>query len=194
VKKHPGKIFVISGPSGSGKTTLVKAVLGDTLLKGKMARSVSFTTRPPRSGEKDTRDYFFISEQEFKKKLREKKILEWTNYLGYYYGTPQDFVEKQLRKSRGMIFCIDFKGTMRIRRIFPRDTVTIFILPSSIEELSKRIHKRCSKTKEEEIQKRLRLAEREVALSKKYDYRLVNEDLDKTIGELKGIILQELSN
>lgn len=188
-----GKIFVVSGPSGSGKTTLVKAVLSDRQFKKKLARSISFTTRPKRSGEKHRRDYYFISEREFKKKRKAKKILEWTRYLGYYYGTAKDFLDKQLYRYPGIVLCLDLKGAAKIKRLYPKNTVTIFIIPSSVEELSARIQKRCSKTKREEIQKRLRLARNEMLVSRSYDYRLINKELHQAIRELKAVINQNIS-
>jgi guanylate kinase len=190
--KRQGKIFVVSGPSGSGKTTLVRAILADRFLKKKLVRSVSFTTRPKRSGEKHKRDYYFISETGFKEKRKAKKILEWTRYLGYYYGTAKDFLDKQLYKYRGIVLCLDLKGAAKIKQIYPQNSVAIFIMPSSLEELSARIQKRCSKTKKEEIQKRLKLARREILASRSYDYRLVNKNLKRTIRELKGIIIKNL--
>ena len=93
--QREGKIFVISGPSGSGKTTLRDCLLKDKKVKSLFAKSVSFTTREKRTAEIEGRDYFYISEKEFKKKLRAKKILEWTKYLGYYYATPRDFVSQR---------------------------------------------------------------------------------------------------
>ena len=114
-----GKIFVISGPSGSGKTTLAQSLLKDRKLKKKIARSVSFTTRPKRSGEKNRKDYFFIGKNDFKEKLKSKKILEWTRYLGYYYGTAKDFFEAQLVKSKAVVLCLDLKGAARIKKLYP---------------------------------------------------------------------------
>jgi len=192
-QKSQGWIFVISGPSGSGKTTLVKAVLSDRQFRKKLARSVSFTTRPKRSGEKHGWDYYFINEKEFKKKRKAKKILEWTRYLGYYYGTAKDFLDKELYKYPGIVLCLDLKGAAKIKRLYPKNTVTIFIMPSSLEELSARIQKRCSKTKKEEIQRRLKRARDEILVSRSYDYRLINKDLHQAIRELKRVINKHLN-
>ena len=192
-RKSQGLIFVISGPSGSGKTTLVKAVVSDRQFREKLARSVSFTTRPKRPGEKDGRDYYFISEKEFKEKRAAEKILEWTRYSGYYYGTAKDFLDKQLYEYRGIVLCLDLKGAVRIKQLYPENTVTIFITPSSLEELPVRIKKRCSETKKEEIQKRLKLARREILASRGYDYRLVNKELPQAIRELKAVINQNIN-
>lgn len=185
---NKGKIFVISGPSGSGKTTLAQSLLKDRKLKKKIARSVSFTTRPKRSGEKNRKDYFFISQNDFKEKLKAKKILEWTRYLGYYYGTAKDFLGAQLRKSKAIVLCLDLKGAAEIKKLYPGITTTIFIMPSSLDELYSRIKNRCKDTKVREISRRLKLAGKEIRAKKRYDYIVVNKDLEAAVRELKGII------
>jgi guanylate kinase len=186
-----GKIFVISGPSGSGKTTLLENLLNSRALKKKLVRSISFTTRPQRSREKDKRDYFFISAKAFKAKRKAKKILEWTKYLGYYYGTSKEFVESRFRKGKNLVLCLDARGAMSLRRLYPKNIVTIFVKPPSLEELKKRISKRCNKTKEEEIRRRLKIAKSEMQAADGYDYSLVNKELRKTTVELKRIVLEE---
>ena len=185
-----GVIFIISGPSGSGKTTLAAKALASPRLKGKLAKSVSLTTRPRRTGEAGGRDYFFISRQEFLRQQRAKKILEWTRYLGYYYATPKAFAEEQLARGRSLVLCLDFKGLAQVRRIYPYRTVAIFVAPPSLEDLRRRIEGRCRKTTKEEIARRLRLAQKELSGSGHYDYYLVNEDLKDAVGELEGIILK----
>ena len=185
---NKGKIFVISGPSGSGKTTLAQSLLKDRKLKKKIARSVSFTTRPKRSGEKNRKDYFFISQNDFKEKLKAKKILEWTRYLGYYYGTAKDFLGAQLHKSKAIVLCLDLKGAAEIKKLYPGITTTIFIMPSSLDELYSRIKNRCKDTKVREISRRLKLAGKEIRAKKRYDYIVVNKDLEAAVRELKGII------
>ncbi|MBU0709962.1 MAG: guanylate kinase, partial [Candidatus Omnitrophica bacterium] len=103
-------IFVISGPSGSGKTTLRDKLLEDQeLIREGLTKSVSLTTRPRREGERNRQDYSFITEKQFKLKLKGKKILEWTKYLGYHYATPRDFVEQQLKRGKSVILCLDLK-------------------------------------------------------------------------------------
>ena len=192
-ERQRGLIFIISGPSGSGKTTLVKKLLGNKTLKNKLAKSISFTTRPRRSGEQDKKDYFFISEKRFKQSQKAKKILEWTKYLGYYYATPKEFIEKQLQKVKHVILCLDLKGTFTIKRQYPKNTVTIFVMPPSLDTLLHRIATRCNKTKEEEVRQRLRLAQQELSACDRYDYCVVNKDLNQAIKELKGIILKEIA-
>ncbi|MBU0503225.1 MAG: guanylate kinase [Candidatus Omnitrophota bacterium] len=191
--QNRGIIFVVSGPSGSGKTTLVQGVLKDKGLKNRFVRSVSFTTRLKRTGEKQGRDYFFISRTEFEANLKAKKILEWTKYLGYYYGTPKEFVDKQLKRFKNLFFCIDLKGARNIKRIYPGDTVTIFIRPGSLSDLPLRIRRRCQATKAEEIKKRLSLAKKEMLAAKAFDYQLVNKNLKEALKELKEIVLAHTS-
>lgn len=194
-QKHRGRglIFVISGPSGSGKTTLLKKLLkSKELLKKGLVKSISFATRPRRSTEKPGEDYFFITKEEFKQERKAKKILEWTRYLGYYYATPKDFIEKQLGMGRHIFLCLDLKGALKIRQLYPKNTVTVFIIPPSLVTLKNRIQERCNKTKKEEIRQRLKLAKRELLASQRYDYCLVNQNLRRAVRELKGIILREI--
>jgi guanylate kinase len=192
IKKKKGLIFVISGPSGSGKTTLLSKVLLSKLLTSRFAKSVSVTTRPKRSGERDKKDYFFVSPAEFKRLNSAKKILEWTRYLGYYYGTKKDFVEAKLKQGKHIALCLDLKGALRVKKLYPGNTVTIFILPPSIKILRKRMLGRCSKTKQEEVLSRLRLAKQELKDSGRYDHVLKNVRLDTAVDKLKKIILNEI--
>lgn len=189
---NKGLIFVISGPSGSGKTTLANSLLEDIRLRKFLRRSISFTTRRKRSGEKEAKDYFFVTKKTFREKLKDKRILEWTKYLGYFYGTSKDFVDEQINQGKGIILCLDFKGARNIKLLYPANTVTIFIMPLSIETLHQRIKQRCSKTKKEEIQQRLKLAKKELLHSRKYDYRVENEKLKLALRELKSIIIKEM--
>lgn len=184
-------LFVISGPSGSGKTTLLKKLLEDRELKNRLVKSISFTTRAKRSGEKNKKDYFFINEAQFREKNKAKKILEWTKYLGYYYATPKDFVEKQFKKGKHVLLCLDLKGAAKIKRFYPKNTVTIFIIPPSLAALKKRIEGRCNKTIKEEIRQRLEAARRELKGAGRYDYCIVNQNLYKAARELKDIILRK---
>jgi len=186
-----GKIFVISGPSGSGKTTLLEKVLKGKEIRKKFARSVSLTTRPKRTGEASGRHYFFVSREDFKERLKAKKILEWTKYLGYYYATPRDFVEKQLKSGKNIALCLDLRGARQLKRLYPGNTVTVFIAPPSLGELKGRIEGRCKKTKKKEIRQRLLMARREIRASRHYDYSLLNEDLQQAVKVLKQIILRE---
>jgi len=193
-QKRNGQLFVISGPSGSGKTTLVKKILADRKLKKKLVKSISLTTRPKRSKERSGADYLFISEKQFRQRQKAKKILEWTRYLGYYYATPRDCVEENLRQGKHILLCLDLAGVLKIKRFYPRNTTTIFILPPSLSELCKRIRKRCQKTTAEEIEKRLSLARKEIQEAAKFDFSLVNRDLAQVTRDLKQIILDKTKN
>ena len=190
--KNQGLIFVVSGPSGSGKTTLLKKILKVKELKNILSRSISFTTRPKRSAEQDKKDYFFIREKQFREKLKAEKILEWTKYLGYYYATPKHFVEQQVKDGKNIALCLDLKGALKIKQLYPKNTVMIFVMPPSLDVLQERIKKRSKKTRKEEIQQRIKLADKEILAAGKYDYCVVNTDLHKVIKELKNIILGEL--
>lgn len=192
-RKLKGRIFVIGGPSGSGKTTLRDKLFKDKELRGRVIKSVSLTTRKKRSAEINGRDYFFITRQEFLRLLKAKKILEWTRYLGYYYATQKDLIERELAEGRSVILCLDLKGASRIKRLYPKNSTTIFILPPSLAILRKRIELRCSRTKQEEIGERIKLARQELRSRWQYDFTLVNEDLAKAVRQLKVIVLKELN-
>lgn len=191
-KAPAGKIFVISGPSGSGKTTLTTSLLENKKLKDKLSRSISFTTRPRRPIEKEGRDYFFIKKEAFQRKLRQKKILEWTKYLGYYYGTPKDIVDQRLKEGKSIVFCLDLNGAKKLKKLYAQAAVTIFVLPPSLKELHSRITGRCN-TAGKEIKRRLKLADKEVAAAYEYDYRLLNRNFQNTTEKLSKIILKEIN-
>lgn len=192
-RKPAGLIFVISGPSGSGKTTLVDRVLQEPALKGRLAKSVSFTTRPKRSTESQGREYFFISERRFQQAKQAKKILEWTSYLGYYYGTPLGYLRAQREKGKHLIMCLDLSGTRKIKRLYPGSAVTVFVLPPSLNALRARIRRRCARTLKEEISNRLDLAGQELATARYYDHQLVNDKLETIVRKLRGIILDKIN-
>lgn len=161
-------------------------------LRKYLVKSISLTTRKKRSRERQGRDYFFVNEAEFKQRLRKKKILEWTKYLGYYYATPREFIEEELGRGRNVLLCLDLKGALAIKRFYSRNALTIFIAPPELKALKERIKGRCRRTKEEEVLKRLKLAKKEILACKNYDYAIVNKDLGKAVDELKGIILKKI--
>ncbi len=190
-KDTQGLVVVISGPSGVGKTTLARKLLDDPVIGRRLVKSISFTTRPRRTGERTGRDYFFITEADFKEKLKAKKILEWTKYLGYYYATSKEFVDKHLKRGRSLVLCLDFKGARKIKRFYPRQSITIFVAPPSIDELRKRITARCLKTSREEIERRLQAAAEELQNASAYDYRVLNNDIATAVRRLITIIGNE---
>ena len=188
-----GAVFVISGPSGSGKTTLLKKLLQSKTLKAKLVKSVSLTTRPRRTGEREGRDYFFVTPEQFRKARKDKKILEWTRYLGYYYATPKGYVDLQLSRGRSMALCLDLRGALRLKRIYQERTVTIFVLPPSVKALQRRIEKRCQKTKKDEICRRVRFSREELSACSRYDYCVLNSDLRQAVKELRRIVAGEIA-
>jgi guanylate kinase len=194
-RKAPDKslIFVISGPSGSGKTTLIRKLLLQPGLKSKIKRPVSFTTRPPRWGERNKKDYFFISRAEFSRNLKEKEILEYTRYLGHAYGTDRKQIERLLAQGKNIMLCLDIKGARAIKKLYPRRTITIFILPPEISTLRDRMQGRCKKASAKIISQRLKLARKEISESRKYDYQIVNDHLQRALKELKRVILKEIA-
>ncbi|HPT39776.1 MAG TPA: guanylate kinase [Candidatus Omnitrophota bacterium] len=191
IQKKPGKIFVISGPSGSGKTTLLTKLLQEKQIRKSLIKSCSMTTRPKRSGEREAKEYFFVTLAEFRRLLKAKKILEWTRYLGYYYGTPKEPLEKQLTKGKSVGLCLDLKGARIFKKLYPDNTVTIFVLPPSLSVLKERIQNRCRRTNPQEIRQRLLMARRELQSAGKFDYCILNQNLAAALKELKRIFLQE---
>ena len=183
-----GKLFVISAPSGSGKTTMCKRLLEDNL---GLVSSVSMTTRPPRAGEKNGKDYRFVSRTFFNAMIKRGGFLEHEENFGCFYGTPKKFVEENLKKGEAVLLSIDVKGAMKVRRAHPAESVFIFILPPSIKDLKERLRYRKSDGPKE-IARRLRVAKKEIDYKDRYDYRIVNDNLDKAYKELKGIITSEL--
>ncbi|MEI8175454.1 MAG: guanylate kinase [Candidatus Omnitrophota bacterium] len=180
------KLFIVSAPSGSGKTTLCTRLLGARM---GLTDSISMTTRPRRSGETDGKDYFFVSEKEFKARIRQQRFLEWTRTYGWYYGTPAKFVTDILARGDDVLLSIDVKGAMNVKRLLP-GTILIFIVPPSIGALKERLTKRNSDGPGE-IAKRLTRARRELTYAGKYDYCVVNDRIEKALGALKAIITAE---
>jgi len=181
-----GRLFVISAPSGSGKTTICKKVLKK--VKG-LVPSVSFTTRAPRKGEKDKKDYYYLSEADFKKEIKNRNLLEWEKNFGYLYGTSKRFVLDKMKSGADVLLSIDVKGAMRVRKKIPR-TVLIFVKPPSMKELSRRLKGRNSDT-DAEIAARLGLAKDELNYAPKYDYEVVNKKLEKAVRKIAVIIEKE---
>ena len=179
-----GCLFVISSPSGAGKTTLWQKAAAR--LDG-IERSISMTSRLPRSGEVDGQDYFFVDEQTFKDYIARDCFLEWALVFGTYYGTPRDKVMNLLSCGRDVILIIDVQGAGQVKEKCP-EAVLIFIMPPDMETLARRLKDRGTDT-DEEIAKRLKIAEQEIACLGDYDYKIINNDLETAVEELKGIII-----
>lgn len=178
-----GKLFAFSAPSGAGKTTIVRSILK---AYPEFVFSVSATTRKKRNEEINGKDYFFLTEDEFKKKIEDNEFVEWERFYDYYYGTLKSFVEDNLEKGKSVVFEIDVKGALSIKRLYP-DAVLIFIAPPSLEDLIARLKNRQTET-EVDFKKRIERAEMELSLKNKFDYYVVNQLLDNAIKEVKNII------
>lgn|SRR5574344_1917128 len=187
MKKRIGKLFVISGSSGVGKGTLLQKLLEQ---HKDLKLSISATTRKPRPNEKDGVNYFFTEKEKFLKEIDNGEFLEWTEFNGNCYGTKEAYVKKTLDKGENLILEIETKGALQIKAKLP-DAVLIFILPPSLEELEHRLRGRNTED-EQAIQNRLHEAFREIECSKNYDYKVVNDDLDRALKELEQIINSHL--
>jgi len=185
--KQNGQLFVISAPSGAGKTTLIQQVM--VRFPG-VSYSVSHTTRPPRPGEIDGKDYFFVTEQMFTRMIQAGDWLEWARVHGNYYGTSLPFVEKQLAAGRSLLLDIDVQGARQVMDA-GLDPVTIFILPPSIEVLRQRLETRGTDSAQT-IALRLENAKKEIALTHLYQYVVKNDDLTTAADQLCAIFDQAI--
>jgi len=186
VKKDKGSLFVISAPSGAGKTTLcqkLSSILPD------LQHSVSYTTRPVRTGEVNNRDYTFVSGKVFRNMTDKGDFIEWAKVHGHLYGTSRKRLEEMLRKGISVILDIDTQGARQIRKKYDGG-VYIFILPPSLEVLKERLNRRMSNSKQE-IEERLRRAVEEIKDYKKYDYVIINDIFEDALEQLKSIVFLE---
>ncbi|MBS5616885.1 MAG: guanylate kinase [Clostridiales bacterium] len=187
---HKGKrgvLFVFSGPSGVGKGTL-KAKLFEEFAD-RIAYSVSATTRGPREGEVDGKDYFFISRQEFERRVKNNEFLEHAEFAGNCYGTPRAYVEKLLDSGMNVVLEIDVQGALQVMKSMP-ECVSVFILPPSFEELEHRLRGRGTET-EEKVRERLETAKRELPYAPQYDYQIVNGgDIEAAYQSLRDVFLK----
>jgi guanylate kinase len=186
--KRKGKLFIVSAPSGCGKTTLCKKLLEDNL---KLSHSISATTRPPRKGEIEGKDYFFVSPEEFRAMAKRKEFLEHEENFGYFYGTPKKFVTGLLEKGRDVLLSIDVKGAMKVGKLYPERSVLVFIMPPTMDALKKRLEARMTDPADS-ITNRLKIAKKEIRSKGKYDYVVVNDRLDTAYKKIKDIIKKEM--
>ncbi len=175
-------LLAVSGPSGVGKGTMVKTILAR---RPDIVESVSCTTRAPREGEVHGKHYFFLSKEEFERRIDEDDFLEYNEHFGNYYGTPKSFVKEAL-KEKSVIMEIEVVGALNAKKAFP-ECVLVMVVPPSEEELKKRLRGRGSET-EEQIKNRLARMEYELSFKDKYDHIIVNDDLEKAIAELCKIV------
>lgn len=186
MKKDHGLLIVLSGPSGSGKGTVCQELLHQM---PDLKYSVSATTRSPRPGEINGVHYNFRAREEFETMLAQDELLEWAEFCNNYYGTPRFAVEQAIQEGSDVILEIEIQGAMQIKKRFPQG-VFIFIVPPSLEALSKRIHKRGTETKEV-IQKRLDTATEELRFLDEYDYVVINDQVSNAVDKLKSILAAE---
>lgn len=184
LKQRRGVMLILSSPSGAGKTSIGKGLLARD---PKIKSSVSVTTRPPRAGEVDGEDYFFISQEEFQRRLDQDEFLEYANVFGHRYGTPKAQVEAYLSEGKDVLFDIDWQGTQQIKQMARRDVASIFILPPSIEELRRRLTGR-GLDSPEIIEKRMAAAAGEMSHWAEYDYIVINRDLEASIQKIHNIL------
>jgi len=181
--QQKGKIIVISAPSGAGKTTIVKKILKDF---PEIVFSISATTRPRRDIETNGREYFFLSESEFRKKIENDEFIEWEKFYDYYYGTYKSFIEGNIDSGKPVLLELDVKGALTIKRLYPYAHL-IYISPPSFEELVKRLRQRQTENETDFI-KRINRAKMELSLKEEFDYIIDNVEIDTAIAETKSLI------
>ena len=185
-----GKLFVIAAPSGCGKTTIARAILAN---HPDMLFSVSATTRQKRNGEVYGKDYFFLTKKEFEERIRKGDLVEYEVIYGNYYGTLKSEVRKALDAGRIMLFDVDVKGALSIKKNFPNETVLIFIEPPSIDVLKKRLIGRDTED-EITIARRLERVPMELEKGKEFDVRIINDDLTTAIAQVEEVIAQKMKS
>ncbi len=182
--KRKGILIVVSGFSGAGKGTLMKQLVHSY---DNYALSVSMTTRKPRPGEEEGREYFFVTSQEFERQIEEGGLIEHASYCGNYYGTPREYVRRQLEKGKDVILEIEIQGALKIKEKFPT-ALLLFVMPPNAAELKKRLEGRGTETPEV-IEKRLERASEEAEGIENYDYIVINDRLEECVEEMHGLIL-----
>ncbi len=183
------KLIILSAPSGAGKTTLVHHLMKKV---PNLAFSISATSRKPRKGEVNGKDYYFISAEEFKKKIREGAFVEWEEvYENQFYGTLIAEVERLRKEGKHVVFDVDVKGGLSIKRLYGNDALAVFIKPPSMQVLEQRLRKRSTED-EESLKKRLARAEEELSFESRFDVTLINDDLKKAKIEIVEVVKQFL--
>lgn len=183
---NPALLLVISGPSGVGKGTICREL---RKLDPTIYLSVSVTTRPPREGEKEGKDYYFVSEDRFRELMEQGELLEWARVYDYFYGTPRTAVNKARAAGRDVLLEIDVQGGLKVRENCP-DSILLFVLPPSLEDLSIRLKRRGTESSDS-IDSRLRWAESELPYYKQYDYVVVNDTVAEAVAKVSAIRIAE---
>lgn len=187
MKKHSGMITVLSGFSGAGKGTIMKHLL--KAYPDTYHLSISATTRKPRFGEEDGREYFFKSREEFEAMIAEGEFLEHAEFNGNYYGTPRSYVEKLVNEGKDVILEIEVQGALQIKKLYP-ESLLLFVTPPTAEELRDRLVKRGTED-EDVILQRLSISASESLLMPKYDYLIINDVLEEAVSDVHAIIQSE---
>ena len=182
-----GLMLVLSSPSGAGKTSICKKVIS---LDRKISLSVSYTTRPKRKSEKEGKDYFFVSKEKFEGLKKKNFFIEFANVFDNWYGTPKDFIEKNLNNGEDVIFDIDWQGAQKLSDFSKNDVVSVFILPPSNKELHERLKKRAEDSLET-VSKRMSKARSEISHWIEYDYVLINNNLENCSSDVLNILNAE---
>lgn len=182
--KSQGLLLSIAAPSGTGKTTVCHELLK---LNDRFVFSVSCTTRSARPNEQDGVDYHFISRRQFQANIREGKMAEWQEVFGNYYGTLKSSVDEALTNGKILLLDIEVKGTLNLKKLYPKDTVSIFLLPPSGAELDRRLQKRGTDDSQSIALRKARIPH-ELELSQQFDYQIVNDKLEHTIKQIRQII------
>ena len=192
MREFRGLIVAVSGPSGVGKGTVLARVeeLLEQANPGSVGHSISVTTRAPRGQEQDGIEYYFRTKEQFEQMIKDGEIVEYDTYVDNYYGTPAGPLKQMVSKGQDVLFDITIEGSLALKRKFDVDTVTIFILPPSMEELENRLRGRGTET-EEKIQKRLTQAKAEIGRADEFEYLVTNGDLDTAAKEIVAIITAE---
>ena len=181
--KRKGILIVVSGFSGAGKGTLMKKLMEEY---DNYALSISMTTRNPRPGEEDGREYFFVTKEQFEERIGQEGLIEYASYCGNYYGTPRAYVEQQLEAGKDVILEIEIQGALKIREKFPT-ALLLFVMPPSAKELRRRLTGRGTET-QEVIDQRMHRAMEEAQGIERYDYIVINDQLEECVKELHAII------
>ncbi|WP_047759196.1 MAG: guanylate kinase [Wolbachia endosymbiont of Armadillidium vulgare] len=185
--KNEGILLILSSPSGAGKTTISEKLLEQST---NLVMSVSMTTRKPRSGEINGKDYFFVTEEKFHELCKAGQMLEYAKVFENFYGIPRDFIEQNLSSGINVLLNIDWQGAFYLFKTLREKVVSVFILPPSMEELRLRLQRRNSDDASE-IERRLAEAQKEISKRGKYDYVIINNDINKSVEEISSILNKE---
>jgi guanylate kinase len=190
-KKSHQRVLIISAPSGAGKSTIVNHLMASGLPLG---FSVSATSRKPRGHEVNGREYYFISSDEFRKKIKADEFVEWQEvYRNHYYGTLRNEIERIIGEGKMPLFDVDAQGGVNLKKIFGDDALAIFIMPPSINELKERLVRRDTDT-EDQIKMRIDKASSELLLADRFDMVVVNDNLDKACNEIEAVVREFINN